>query len=95
MTLNAQGLCRMNRLLTETQLQPGEIVQTAGGSSIYPAGLYIGTVRELCADAQTLQVYAVIELGQAVNDIYRVMVLTSYTSTSVTAPAEDGTAQTP
>lgn len=95
MTLNAQGLCRMNRLLTETQLQPGEIVQTAGGSSIYPAGLYIGTVRELCADAQTLQVYAVIELGQAADDIYRVMVLTSYTSTSVTAPAEDGTAQTP
>ena len=98
LTLAAEGLCRVNGLSVDTKIKPGELISTAGGSSIYPAGLPIGTVKELRADAQTLQVYAVVEPGQPQKDLYKVMVLTGYTVTDAdtgdsadTEPAAENT----
>ena len=62
--LSREGLLKATGF-SEGALLPGDRVVTAGSSGLYPAGLTVGTVREVSLDAAGLTYTAVIEPARA------------------------------
>lgn len=56
-----QGLCKMTHINKDMQIVVGDILETSGLSSVYPAGIAIGRVKEIVADPTGVSQYALIE----------------------------------
>ena len=80
--LKEQGLCKMSYVSRDADLLVGDRIYTSGGAgSSYPAGLYVGEIKEICFDEASGQMYAVISpAADLVNSdgINRLMVITGY-----------------
>lgn len=72
------GLCLMSGLERTTAITPGGIVLTSGIGGLYPKGLIIGTVKEICESKFELSDYAVIEPGADVKELEDVFVITDF-----------------
>lgn len=73
-----KGSCIFSGLERTTAVSPGGIVLTSGIGGIYPKGLIIGTVSEVCESGYDLSNYAVIEPGVNVKDIEDLFVITDF-----------------
>ncbi len=72
------GMCLMSGLDRTTGITPGGLILTSGIGGLYPKGLIIGTVTEICESKFELSSYAVIEPGADVREIEDVFVITDF-----------------
>lgn len=72
------GNCVFSGLERTTTVSPGGIILTSGIGGIYPKGLIIGTVSEVCESKYDLTSYAVVEPGVDVREIEDLFVITDF-----------------
>ena len=73
-----KGNCILSGLERTTAVTPGGIILTSGIGGLYPKGLIIGTVSEVCESNHDLSNYAVIEPGADIKEIEDVFVITDF-----------------
>ena len=73
-----KGNCILSGLERTTSVTPGGIILTSGIGGLYPKGLIIGTVSEVCESNYDLSNYAVIEPGVNIKDIEDVFIITDF-----------------
>ncbi len=59
--LKAKGLCKLSYLNKNSSAIRGDIVETSGLGGLYPAGIIIGTIKDINVDDNGLTKYAVIQ----------------------------------
>lgn len=80
--LSREGLCRLTYLDAESDIQVGDRIVTSGYGSVYPRGLVIGYVTEIVPDLYSRTLTATIQPAASLSDLERVMVITSYETTT-------------
>lgn len=75
---SSKGHCVFLGLERTTGVSPGGIILTSGIGGIYPKGLIIGTVNEVCESEYDLSNYAVIEPGVNVKEIEDLYIITEF-----------------
>lgn len=78
-TLRRDGLCLLEYLPFDADVEVGDTVTSSGLGSVYPRGLVIGTVKEITGDEYNHVKVAVITPAADLSDITKVMILTGYT----------------
>lgn len=73
--LRYQGQCRLGYLSRDTDIEPGDYVETSGLGGIYPKGLLIGKVLEVKEDNSTMSKYATVEPVVNIGKLNQVFVL--------------------
>lgn len=73
-----KGHCIFSGLERTTAVSPGGLILTSGIGGIYPKGLIIGTVNEVCESEYDLSNYAVIEPGVDIKDIEDLFIITDF-----------------
>jgi len=61
LTLREQGLCKMEFIPLEADIEVGDIVETSGLGEIYPKGIIIGKIKEIRQSSRDINRYAIIE----------------------------------
>lgn len=77
-TLMLEGLLKLSYLPEDAKLMAGDQVATSGLGGVYPSGILVGTVLELCTGADGISRYAEIEPAADINGIRYVYVITDY-----------------
>ena len=72
------GLCTLEYLPFDADVEVGDKVVSSGLGSVYPRGLFVGVVKEVTGDANNHTKIAVIEPAADLESITKVMILTSY-----------------
>lgn len=78
MPLADNNRAKMTCLLSENNLQPGDILVTSGLSGIYPKSLQIGEVVELTHDAYDASIYAVVKPFEDILNVKDVFIVTDF-----------------
>ncbi len=73
-----EGKCIMSGLERTTAITPGGLILTSGIGGLYPKGLIIGTVTEICESKFELSDYAVIEPSAKIDSVENVFVITEF-----------------
>lgn len=76
--LAKDSYCKFENLDSDTGITYGSIIATAGISAAMPAGIVIGTVKEINNEEINISTYASIEPGVSIKDVDKCLVLTSY-----------------
>lgn len=76
-SLRQSGICRMNYVARDADIQEGDFVESSGLGGIYPAGILIGKVLSVEEDASTLSKYALIQPSADIEKISEVFVITN------------------
>lgn len=76
--LSRKNLCEICDLSENADYIPGDVIRTSGLGDLYPAGIYIGTVKELSADKLSHTMSAIITPSANSFDSDLVMVVTSF-----------------
>lgn len=74
--LMQQGLLRMDHISAVAEIVPGDEIITSPHSSIFPAGLLVGTVLSIHPNPDGLTRYALIEPAAELNNIEMVLIVT-------------------
>ena len=77
-TLMKQGELRLSYIPSDAKLIAGDQVITSGLGGIYPAGLFVGTVRSLHTEANGMDRYAIVEPAADVDGVRYVYIITDY-----------------
>jgi rod shape-determining protein MreC len=75
LALKEQGLCRMDYIPVDVNVEVGDVIETSGLGGIYPKGIIIGKVKEVRTASSELDRYAVIEPSTDFKRIEEVFVL--------------------
>ncbi len=73
-----QGKCIFAGLERTTVVSPGGVILTSGIGGVYPKGLIIGTVTQVCESETDLTSYAVVNPGAKIDELEDVFVITSF-----------------
>ncbi len=76
--LSEDGLLKMSYLPRETLVTAGDLVVTTGLGGVFPAGLIVGTVEDVCPESSGKSMYAVVRPTADVPNLTSVFVLTNY-----------------
>lgn len=79
-TLSAQGKCKLSFISKNSNVVPGDTVITSGLGGIYPKGLSIGKVIEICPDTQGISQYAVLKPEAELDSIRTVFIIKNYSA---------------
>ncbi len=79
--LSKKGLCKMEYISADADIQPGDRIVTSGKGSIYPAGLTVGIVEEVLEDDNMRTKYAIIRPSAQMDMPDHVMVVTEFQKT--------------
>lgn len=77
-TLSKEGVCRINYLTEESDIQEGDRILSSGYGSVYPRGLIIGHVTKVERNEYSRSVTAYITPAADLTDISKLMVITEY-----------------
>lgn len=77
-SLYRDGLCRLSGLDKDTSIVKSGIVCTSGAGGVFPAGLIIGEVEEVCSDDVSITAYAKIKPYASLSGLTDVFVITSF-----------------
>lgn len=72
------GFCILEYLPFDADIEVGDKVFSSGLGSVYPRGLFVGEVTEVTGDANDHTKIAVIKPAADLEDVTKVMILTSY-----------------
>lgn len=78
--LKAKGLCRLSYLNKNSSAIRGDIVETSGLGGLYPAGIVIGTIKDISIDDNGLTKYAIIQPAVDFTDLKKVYISINYAS---------------
>lgn len=67
--LKANGVCRLSYLNKNSTAIRGDMVETSGLGGLYPAGIVIGTIKDINIDDNGLTKYAIVEPAVDLNDL--------------------------
>ena len=81
--LKDEGLCRMDYIPTDVNVEVGDIVETSGLGGIYPKGIVIGEVKEVRKTSGDLNRYAIIKPVVDFKRLGEVFVLKNRSETTV------------
>lgn len=70
--LKEQGLLKINYITSDVPLSVGDVIETSGIGTIYPKGIYIGTVKEIEKESKK---YAIIEPGTNFRTLSEVLII--------------------
>lgn len=73
--LYGQNYCKMTFIDKDASLIVGDVLETSGEGGIYPAGLGVGSVREINADSMGALNYATVEPAVNFSHLYEVLVI--------------------
>lgn len=59
--LAKEGLCKLEYIPSDLDLEQGDVIETSGIGGIYPKGIIIGTVKEVRAGESDLDKYAIVQ----------------------------------
>lgn len=76
--LRMKGQCRLGYLSRNTDIEPGDYVETSGLGGIYPKGLLVGKVLEVREDNTTMSKYASVEPVVEIGKLSQVFVLKNH-----------------
>lgn len=76
--LRNKGLCRMENIPIDAELEVGDMVETAGIGSIFPKGILIGKVKEIRNAYHDINRYAIIEPSVDFKRLEEVFVLVKH-----------------
>ena len=77
-TLANEGLCKLNYLTEESDIQEGDRILSSGYGSVYPRGLIIGYVEKIETDENSRTKVAYITPAADLSDISKLMIITDY-----------------
>ena len=80
-TYRENGTCKLTFLdgdARNADVAVGDSVETSGTGSVYPAGLKVGKITELKADAATRSLIATVEPSVDFSSVSYVMIITGY-----------------
>lgn len=69
------SLCKMTFINQESTIIVGDLLETSGSGGIYPAGLFVGAIREINADNTGELNYATVEPAVNFSRLYEVLVI--------------------
>ncbi|MGE4282699.1 MAG: rod shape-determining protein MreC [Clostridia bacterium] len=61
LTLQKEGLCKMNYIAKDADIIKGDQIETSGLGGIFPKGLLVGTIKEIGKEPYEISKYAIIE----------------------------------
>ena len=70
-----QGYCKMTFINSSVNIIAGDIIETSGSADIYPAGLNVGTVKDINSDSMGQISYATIEPSVDFQHVHEVLVI--------------------
>lgn len=73
--LLTQGYCKMTFINPSVNIIAGDIIETSGSADIYPAGLNVGTVKDINSDSMGQISYATIEPSVDFQHVHEVLVI--------------------
>lgn len=76
--LAQNGRAKLELLPKDTQVQPGDVVVTAGTSGLFPQNMVIGTVEKVELEESGITRYAVLQPASEIGEIKNVFVLTDF-----------------
>lgn len=76
--LSQQGLTKFSILASETSVQEGDMVVTAGASGLFPKGVPVGRVQEIQTESNGVTKYAVLRPFEDVTKTETVIVITHF-----------------
>ena len=76
--LAKNNYCKFENLDSDTRVTYGSIIATAGVSSAMPAGIVIGTVKEINNEETNISTYAALQPGVDIKNVDKCLVLTTY-----------------
>ncbi len=79
--LGKDGLCKLEYLSPDADVQEGDRIVTSGKGSIYPAGLVVGIIEQVIIDDNLRTKYAVVRPSAEMNIPEKVMVITEFSKT--------------
>lgn len=79
-TLKDQGLCRMDYIPAEADVEVGDTVETSGLGGIFPKGIIIGRVKAVSQSTSELDRYAVIDPAVDFKRLEEVFILKNKTN---------------
>lgn len=83
LTLKNEGLCRMDYIPVDVDVEVGDVIETSGLGGIYPKGILIGRVKEVRKTSSDLSRYAVIEPETDFKRLEEVFILKNRNKTGV------------
>lgn len=83
-TYRDRGVCKMNYLDIDADIQIGDLVYTSGSGSVYPGGLLIGKVSSVGIDEFTRSKVATVTCAVDFKSLSYVMVVTGFEKTTHT-----------
>ena len=75
--LQREGLCKMDYILKDADIIPGDYVETSGLGGIYPKGILIGKVKEVVKEPHEISKHAIIEPAVDFGSLEEVLVIRS------------------
>ena len=73
--LLSQGCCKMTFINPSVNIIAGDIIETSGSADIYPAGLNVGSVKDINSDGMGQISYATIEPSVDFQHVHEVLVI--------------------
>ncbi len=70
-----ENKCKLTYLSNNASITEGDYVETSGMGGIYPAGLYIGKVKEIVSDPNGITQQAIVETAVGFGDLRHVFVI--------------------
>ena len=86
--LAVDGSCYFYNLQRDCAVSVGDNIVTAGGS-VFPAGLFVGTVTDIRQQSKDTSLYAVVDSPVEFDKLRKVMVVTYYSGQGFVAPSEE------
>ena len=80
--LQSDGMCRIDYLDENADIQPGDRIVTSGLGSIYPSGMPVGYVESIEYDDNLRAKYAIVRPIADLTSPQRIMVITSFQANS-------------
>ncbi len=78
--LKAKGLCKLSYLNKNSSAIRGDLVETSGLGGLYPAGIIIGSIKDISIDDNGLTKYAVIQPAVDFLNLKKVYISINYAS---------------
>ncbi|MBR5539280.1 MAG: rod shape-determining protein MreC [Clostridia bacterium] len=76
--LRRDGLCRLEYLRFDADIEIGDKIYSSGLGSVYPRGLYIGEITDITGDEYNHTKIAVIKPAASLDRLTKVMIMTDY-----------------
>ncbi len=88
--LKADGLCRVDYIQPNADIEPGDVLETSGLGKVYPKGIRVGTIDKIIRNEGQFDAYAIMKPAVDFKRLEEVEVLTRNEKSETEATAAGG-----